>query len=137
MATYFVKPSRGRSSRMYNCYLADQKSGWFGFKKRVRKRMGSQGEGDNGLRNSEWSPSHACTRWDSEKTEIRSRSFGKPTPPPWSVYKLDLKPKLRTAILRTRRVQQTKIYIKNIKDFDLAAPPHIKKAALRLLLSFT
>ena len=46
--------------------------------KRVRKRMGSQGEGDNGLRNSEWSPSPACTRWDSEKTEIRSRGFGKP-----------------------------------------------------------
>ena len=44
--------------------------------KRVRKRMGSQGEGDNGLRNSEWSPSPACTRWDSEKTKIRSRGFG-------------------------------------------------------------
>ena len=65
--------------------------------KRVRKRMGSQGEGDNGLRNSEWSPSPACTRWDSEETEIRSRSFGKPTPPPWSVYKLDLKPRHRDA----------------------------------------
>ena len=41
-------------------------------------KTSEQRTGDNGLRNSEWSPSPACTRWDSEKTEIRSLCFGKP-----------------------------------------------------------
>ena len=44
MTTCFVKPSRGQSSRMYNCYLADQKSGLFGFKQRVQERRGGLGK---------------------------------------------------------------------------------------------
>ena len=51
MTTCFVKPSRGQSSRMYNCYLADQKSGLFGFKQRVQERRGGLGRGTCGLRN--------------------------------------------------------------------------------------
>ena len=51
MTTCFVKPSRGQSSRMYNCYLADQKSGLFGFKQRVQERRGGLGRGNCGLRN--------------------------------------------------------------------------------------
>ena len=61
-------------------------------------KTSEQRTGDNGLRNSEWSPSPACTRWDSEKTEIRSRGFGRQYLCTQSVYKLDLKLRLRIAL---------------------------------------
>ena len=64
-------------SGMYCREPAKKISDLFGFEALPERGGGRKGEGDNGLRNSEWSPPPACTRWDSEKTEIRSRGFGR------------------------------------------------------------
>ena len=37
-------------------------------------KTSEQRTGDNGLRNSEWSPSPACTRWDSKKQKLEAEA---------------------------------------------------------------
>ena len=59
--------------------------------------MGSRGEGDNGLRNSEWSPSPACTRWDSEKQELEAEASDSNIDTFGVCIAVDLKPRLRKA----------------------------------------